>query len=152
MEIVEKKLGERQIAYITYTGPYDEIPVLMGEVVGFIMAKGLQMMGPPFGVYFNSPQEVPVEELLYEVGMPFAGEAEEEGRVKIKTIPAQLVLSTIYKGPYSEAGMAIGALAEHAYKNNYEIIGPPIEIYLSDPNETPESELLTEMCFPVMKK
>jgi effector-binding domain-containing protein len=48
--------------------------------------------------------------------------------------------------------MAIGALAEHAYKNNYEIIGPPIEIYLSDPNETPESELLTEMCFPVMKK
>ena len=152
MEIVEKKLGERQVAYITYTGPYDEIPVLMGEVVGFIMAKGLQMMGPPFGVYFNSPQEVPVEELLYEVGMPFAGEAEEEGRVKIKTIPAQLVLSTIYKGPYSEAGMAIGALAEHAYKNNYEIIGPPIEIYLSDPNETPESELLTEMCFPVMKK
>jgi effector-binding domain-containing protein len=43
--------------------------------------------------------------------------------------------------------MEIGALAEHAYKNNYEIIGPPMGIYLSDRNETPENELSTEMCF-----
>ena len=152
MEIVEKKLGKRQVAYVTYKGSYEEVPVLMGEIVGFIMAKGLSIMGPPFGVYFNSPQEVPVEELMYEVGMPFAGEAAEEGRVKIKTMQEQLVLSTIYKGPYSECGMAFGALAEYAYKNGYEIIGPPMETYISDPNETPESELLTEMCFPVVKK
>lgn len=152
MEIVEKKLGKRQVAYITYKGPYDEVPVLMGEVVGFIMAKGLQIMGPPFGVYFNSPQEVPVEDLMYEIAMPFAGEAKEEARVKIKTVPEQLVLSTVYKGPYSECGMAIGAVAQYAYQNGYEIIGPPMETYLSDPNETPELELLTEISFPVMKK
>lgn len=152
MEIVEKKLGKRQVAYITYKGSYEEVPVLMGEVVGFIMAKGLQIMGPPFGVYFNSPQEVAVEELMYEIAMPFAGEADEEGRVKIKTMPEQLVLSTVYKGPYSECGTAIGALAQYAYKNSYEIVGPPMETYISDPNETPEKDLLTEMCFPVMKK
>lgn len=152
MEIVEKKLGKRQVAYIAYKGSYDEIPVLMGEIVGFIMAKGLQIMGAPFGVYFNSPHEVPIEELMYEVGMPFSGEAGEEGRVKIKTVPEQLVLSTIYEGPYSECGTAIAALAEYAYKHGYEIVGPPIETYISDPNETPENELITEMCFPVMKK
>jgi len=55
MEIVEKKIGERQVAYISYKGSFEEIPVLMGEVVGFVMAKGLQMMGPPFGVFYNSP-------------------------------------------------------------------------------------------------
>ncbi len=152
MEIAEKKLGKRQIAYITYKGSYEEVPVLMGEIVGFIMAKGLQIMGPPFGVYFNSPHEVPVEELMYEVGMPFAGDSKEEGRVKIKTEPEQMVLSTVYEGPYSGCGAAIGALAQYAYKNGYEIIGPPMETYISDPNETPESELITEMCFPVMRK
>ncbi|MDP3065818.1 MAG: GyrI-like domain-containing protein [Methanobacteriaceae archaeon] len=152
MEIVEKKLGKRQVAYITYKGPYDEVPVLMGEIVGFIMAKGLQIMGSPFGVYFNSPQEVPVEDLMYEIAMPFAGEAKEEARVKIKTVPEQLVLSTVYKGPYSECGMAFGAVAQYAYQNGYEIIGPPMETWLSDPNETPELELLTEISFPVMKK
>lgn len=152
MDIVEKKLGKRQVAYITYKGSYEEVPVLMGEIVGFIMAKGLHIMGAPFGIYFNSPHEVPVEELMYDIGMPFAGKAEEEGRVKIKTEPEQLVLSTVYKGPYSGCGAAIGALAQYAYKNGYEIIGPPMEVYISDPNETPESELITEMCFPVMKK
>lgn len=151
MKIVEKKLGKRQVAYITYKGPFDEIPVLMGEVVGFIMAKGLQIMGPPFGVYFNSPQEVPVEELMYEVAVPFFGESEEEGRVKIKTMPEQLVLSAIHKGPYSECGKIYGLVAQHAYQNGYEIVGPPLETYLSDPNETPESELLTEIAFPVKK-
>jgi len=152
MKIEEKKIAERIVAYITYKGSYDEIPVLLGEVVGFIMANGLQMMGPPFGIYFNSPQEVSEEELMYEIAMPFAGEAKEVGRVKIKTVPEQLVLSTTYKGPYSEAGIAIGAVAQYAYQNSYEIIGPPMETYLSDPNETPEKELITEISFPVMKK
>ena len=89
---------------------------------------------------------------MYEIAMPISGEAEEERRVKIKTIPEQLVLSTIYKGPYSECGSTIGALVQYAYQNGYEIIGPPMETYISDPNETPEDDLLTEMCFPVMKK
>jgi len=100
----------------------------------------------------TAPQEVPVEEVMYKIGIPFDGEAEEEGRVKIKTEPEKLVLSTIYKGPYSECGTAIGALAEYAYKNGYEIVGPLTETYLSDPNETPEDQLVTEEWFPVMKK
>ena len=151
MEIKEKKIPQRQVAYIHYKGPFENIPILLGEVVGFVMAKQMMIMGPPYGVYYNSPQEVPEEELEYELGIPFKGEAEEEGRVKIKIEGEQLVLYTIYKGAYSEAGKAIGALAEFAYKNGYEIIGPPMETYISDPNETPKEDLLTEMCFPVKK-
>jgi effector-binding domain-containing protein len=152
MDIIEKKIGKRQVAYINYTGSYEEIPVLMGEVVGFIMAKGLHMMGPPFGIYFNSPEEVSEEELEYEIGIPFSGETKESGRIKLKTMPSQMVLSTVYEGPYSECGIALGAIAKYAYQNGYGIIGPPIEIYLSDPNETPENKLITEICFPVVKE
>ena len=157
MEIVEKKIGKRQIAYITYKGPYQEIPSLIGELVGFLTAKGIlttkgvQWRGPPFCIYLNSPHEVPVEELMYEVGMPFAGEAEEEGRVKVKTVPEYLVLLTTHKGPYSENPMAYSAIVQYAYQNGYEIIGPPMETYISDPHETPEKELITEISFPVMK-
>lgn len=32
MEIVEKKLGKRRVAYIKYKGSYEEVPVLLGEV------------------------------------------------------------------------------------------------------------------------
>lgn len=158
MEIVEKKLEKRQVAYITYNGPYHEISSLIGEIVGFLTAngilkgKGVQWSGPPFCVYLNSPLEVPAEELMYEVAMPFTGEVEEEGRVKIKNLLEQVVLSTIHKGPYNECSMAYGAVAQYAYQNSYEIIGPPMETYILDPHETPENELLTEVAFPVMKK
>ncbi|BDZ66748.1 GyrI-like domain-containing protein [Methanobacterium ferruginis] len=157
MEIIEKKLEKRQIAYITYKGSYQEITGLIGEIVGFLIAKGIlttkgvQWMGPPFCVYFNSPHEVPVEDLMYEVGMPFAGEAEEKGRVKIKITPEQLVLSTVRKGSYSECAVAYGEIAKYAYQNGYEIVGPPMETYISDPHETPENELLTEISFPVKR-
>ena len=55
MEIVEKKLGKRQVAYVAYKGSYEEVPVLMGEIVGFIMAKGLSIMGPPFWCILQQP-------------------------------------------------------------------------------------------------
>ena len=61
MEIKEKKISQRQVAYIHYKGSFENIPILLGEVVGFIMARQMMIMGPPYGVYYNSPQEVPVE-------------------------------------------------------------------------------------------
>lgn len=158
MEIEEEKKGERQVAYITYKGSYQEITSLIGEIVGYLTSKGilttkgLQWRGHPFCVYLNSPLEVPVEELMYEVGMPFAGEAEEQGRVKIKTIPEQLVLSTIHKGPYNQSPVAYVAIAQYAHQNGYQITGPPMETYISDPHQTPESELETEICFSVKKR
>ena len=100
---------------------------------------------------FKQSQVVPVEELMYEVGMPFAGEAEEEGMVKIKIIPEHLVLSTTHKGPYNENPMAYSAITQYAFKNSYKIIGPPMETYISDPHDTPETELITEISFPVRK-
>ncbi|MBM4241039.1 MAG: GyrI-like domain-containing protein [Euryarchaeota archaeon] len=152
MQIEEKMVEEKQVTYIFATGPYDQLPALFGEVVGWVMMKGLQIVGPPFGIYYNSPEEVSPEELIYEVGIPFVGEAQEEGKIKIKKIPAQLVLSAMHKGPYDKVGPVFAALAEYAFKNGYEIVGAPTEIYLSDPNEVPESELLTEVQFPVVKK
>jgi len=41
---------------------------------------------------------------------------------------------------------------EYIMKNGYEIFGSPMEIYLNDPGEVSEDELLTEVQFPVRKK
>ena len=59
MEIKEKKIEEKQVAYISFKGSYDEVPVLLGEIVGFI--------GAPMEIYLSDPNEVPENELLTEV-------------------------------------------------------------------------------------
>jgi effector-binding domain-containing protein len=152
MEIEVKKVDEMQVAYIPYTGPFEVLPQLLGEVVQWVMNKGLQIVGMPFALYYNSPMEVPPEELKWETGIPFKGEGNEEGRIKIKKIPSQLVLTTIHKGPYDQVAPIYAAIMEYVFKNSYEIAGPPMELYLNDPREVGESETLTEIQQPVTKK
>lgn len=152
MEIEVKTVNEMQVAYIPYTGPFEVLPQLLGEVVQWVMDKGLQMTGMPFGLYYNSPLEVPPEELKWETGIPFRGEAQEEGKIKIKKIPSQLVISAIHKGPYDQVAEVYAAVMEYAFKNGYEIAGPSMELYLNDPHEVGESEILTEIQQPVTKK
>jgi effector-binding domain-containing protein len=41
---------------------------------------------------------------------------------------------------------------EYATKNGYEVTGPPMELWLTNPMEVAESELLTEVRFPVTKR
>jgi AraC family transcriptional regulator len=41
---------------------------------------------------------------------------------------------------------------EYKFKNGYKIAGPSMELYLNDPMEVPESEILTEIQQPVTKK
>lgn len=151
MEVIEKRIEEAKVAYIPHMGSYDKIPELMQEVGQWVMGKGLQMTGRVYGTYFNSPEDVAEENLQYEIGFSFEGVAMQEGKVGIKEIPEHTVLAAMHKGPYTKVGPVIHAVADYAVKNGYDIVGPVTEVYLNDPMEVPESELLTEVQFPVIK-
>ena len=97
------------------------------------------------------PLEVSEEDLEWEVGAAFVGDIQAGEDIQIKQVPEQEVVSTIFKGPYGEAASAYVAMFEYAAKNGYQIIGPITESYLNSPEEVPESELLTEIMFPVIK-
>jgi len=150
MKIEIKTISQHQVAFIFHKGSYEKIPELLSKVVEWIMAKNLRITMPIYGTYYNSPMEVPPEELEWEVGAGFIGETKAEGDIQIKKIPEHQVVSTIFKGPYGEAASILSDLFEYAAKNGYEIAGPVTEIYLSGP-EVPESETLTEVQFPVQK-
>jgi AraC family transcriptional regulator len=152
VEIELKDIEEKQVAYIFHVGSIEELSDLMGEVVGWVMSEGLQIIGPPYGIYYSVPSETPPEQMKYEVGIPFIGEVKPEGKVKVKKIPDQTVLSTVHRGPYHEVGPTYAALMDHVMNEGYEVVGAPVEIYLNSPMEFPEIELMTEIQFPVVKK
>lgn len=151
MEVEEKRIKNTQVAFIRYRGPYDKIPELIGDVVEWVMSKGLTMTGMIYGAYFNRPDDVPPEELFYEIGASFEGTANDEGKVQVKLIPEHTVVATMHKGPYDQVGPVIDELAKYAIENGYDIIGPVTEIYLNSPEEVEVEELLTEVQFPVIK-
>jgi effector-binding domain-containing protein len=152
MDIVEKRIKDTKVAYAQFKGSYDEIPDHMQEVGQWVMDDGLKMTGMVYGSYFNSPEEVPEDELESEIGFSYDGDLKiQEGKLGYKEIPEHSVLAAIHKGPYNNVGPVIHALAEYADKNGYDIVGPVTEVYLNDPSQVSPEELLTEVRFPVIK-
>jgi AraC family transcriptional regulator len=152
MEITEKRIEEEKVAYAQFKGSYDNIPKHMQEVGQWVLEDGLEMTGTVYGSYFNSPEEVPEGELEYEIGFSFNGDLKlQEGKLGFKEIPEHTVLAAMHKGPYTNVGPVIRAIALYADENGYDIVGPVTEVYLNDPSQVSPEELLTEVRFPVIK-
>ena len=152
MEITEKRIKETKVAYAQFKGSYDKISEHMQEVGQLVIDDDLEMTGMVYGSYFNSPEEVSEEELEYEIGFSFDGDLKlQEGKLGFKEIPEHTVLVAKHKGPYTNVGPVIHAIAEYADKNGYDIVGPVTEVYLNDPSQVSPDELLTEVRFPVIK-
>lgn len=152
MKVEEKRIEEAKVAYIPYRGSYDKIQELIQKVGQWVSEHDLEMTGRVYGTYYNTPEEVAEEDLQYEIGISFAGDAYQDANVGVKEIPAHTVLAAMHQGPYTEVGPVIHAVVEYAVENGYDIVGPITEIYLNDPSSTPEDELLTEVHLPVIKK
>ncbi len=151
MEIEFKKVKEKQVACIIATGPYDQLPELFGELMDYVMENNIHIIGHPYCTFFNNTLEVPPEELHFEIGIPFIGDASEDGMINIKKIPELCVVSTICKGAYKNTEQIYLNLMEYTVDNGYLIAGPVTEVYINSPLELPENELLTEVRFPILK-
>ena len=117
----------------------------VGEAVG---RAGVPMVGPPFLVMFDVIDEESEGdiEIAFPVAMPFPGTGEVLG----EEVPAMTVVSTTHRGPYDEVGPAYQTLTGWIQEHGHEIAGPPREVYLTDPAETPDpADHVTEIQFPI---
>jgi AraC family transcriptional regulator len=157
LDIVHLKRSEpRSLAVIRHRGPFSEIPQLMTRLMTEVEKGGYYAAGPMMCAYFNSPDQVPEQELLWEVIVPVAKpgpfQAIENDKLGFTYMNALLVAYLFHIGSYQTLGETYSTLFDWAAKNNYEIAGPPTEVYWSDPQVTPEEGLVTEVWLPVKEK
>jgi effector-binding domain-containing protein len=156
IEVTVKKTEPMTVAFISMKGPYTLIRDAFGGLYGWIGEKGYIPAGPPLGVYFNAPEQVPAKELLWEICSPIAGDIAPSGPDEkgfgVKKVEVAEVASTMHEGPFDQVGHTIHALEAWIAANGYEIVGPYEEIYLTDPRKSTPEELLTEVRFPVRKR
>ena len=155
IEVTVKKTEPRTMAFVAMKGPYTNIGEAFGRLYVWIGQKGYIPAGPPSGTYFNAPEQVPADELLWELHSPIAGDVtpsgpDEQG-LGVKRVEGADVAATMHKGRYEDVGGTVHALEAWIAENGYQIVGPYEEVYLSEPDKTPPEELLTELRFPVRK-
>ncbi len=141
---------------ISKKGLYSQLGETFPKLYDWLREKGYEPAGPPSGVYFNSPGQVPPEELLWEVRCPIGGDVPpggpDERGFGVKKVEVVEVARTMHKGSFDQVGAVYSALVEWIMEKGYEIAGPPEEVYLTDPAYTPAEALLTEARFPIKKK
>ena len=156
MEVTVKTTEPRTVAYLAEKGSFKKIGGTIGRLFGLIQERGYSLGGPPLGVYYSDPQQVPEEELLWEIQWPLSGEVADSGPdehgFSVRHVGTCEVASTVYKGPYDGLGKVYEEMAGWIIANDHDFAGPPEEVYVSDPTTTPREELLTEVRFPVRKK
>ncbi len=129
-------------------------PPLIGDVIAWVKAHGGETTGAPFFNYtdFNADGTMQMQ-----VGMPTATVMAGDGQITTGTLPGGRYASLVHDGPYHELHQANMTLMQWAKDAGHKLDGKPegdrfvratrMEIYLTDPEESPSGNPVTEVAF-----
>jgi AraC family transcriptional regulator len=144
----------QQVIGIRRRGKYEEIAPMIMELAEFAVRRGVEVTGPPaFLCRETSPdaamQASEAGNADVEVVFPVAGAVEGEGDIRVYELAGGTMARIIYMGPYCDCGEAYEELFAWLAANRKAITGPLREVYVNDPRETPETDLVTWIYAPI---
>ncbi len=150
-DIAIEQVPERTVAALRKATSLKTIGEDMGAGFGalmqFIGTAGAQPVGAPFIVYWDIIDEETSGDI--EFCVPVAPGVSGAESIEVKTLPSETVAFTIHHGPYREISPAYHTLTGWISDHGHEMTGPPREIYLNDPTQVSEAELLTRVEWPI---
>jgi effector-binding domain-containing protein len=139
---------------IEMTGSYDQHGAAFGKLFQEAMNQGIYG-GMPFGVYWNSPADTPVEQLKWDVGFVLTPGSAPKSPLAIKKWDFTTMASLKYRGVFGGVDMdrAYGRLFKWIGENGYQAAGPMMEVYLNTPSPDENGVLYgaVEIIVPVKK-
>ncbi len=153
----EFKGSIREVAQFTYCcvehqGPFTDMDSVIGQLMQAIQGQNILPRGPLVGVYYNAPDEVKPEELLWEVGFPVTEQATPVSPLIKKVWESKQVAVAVHVGPYEKTGGTILKLREWLVSQGYNPDGPVLERYLDmNPQQVDPANLRTEIWIPCVK-
>ena len=148
-----KEIEEIRVVSKRQLGTYSEtIPKLIQEIFQQIYRPEnnpalLKISGPIIGIFHD--QEYKEFDADIEIAVPIVGKIVVDDDFEVKKLPKTKVLFVVHTGPYDQVGIAFDRAYQYVRQNNLVITGSVREVYLNDPHEVPEEQLLTEIQIPI---
>jgi effector-binding domain-containing protein len=133
----------------------EDIGAGFGAIFGCLGELGEHPSGAPFALYYGDMVGDKVDfdpgDFEMELCVPVSRLLESKGEIVAREVPGGLAAVTLHKGPYSTVEPAYSDLDAWVKENGYRYAGPAREVWLNDPSQVAEADLLTEISFPVSK-
>ena len=148
MKFERVTLPEQPYMYVERACPMAEIGQHMGtaftELFDFFARHGIQPQGGPMAVYPSMPS---ADTVRFRCGALVRAEDLGKGERMVQggTLPEGPAMKTVHVGPYSTLNQTHGALWDHITEEDLDAAMPVWEIYIDDPQKTPEGDLRTEV-------
>jgi effector-binding domain-containing protein len=155
LEIGLQTVPSQTIAYTTGSSSTDptEIGAALGAAYGqvavFVTSNGLQLAGPPIAIvnYWDE------RGYGFDGGIPVSGSlsrgAGPDSPVRMGETYGGRVVRAIHVGPYTGLPETYEKVEAFVAAHRLELNGRSWDAFVSDPGGTPESELVTEVYYPV---
>ena len=146
--------GLRVIAGVTHKGPYFKIGAAFERFFFLCQSRNLwPRLGRPVGIYFHNPECTPEEDLRSMAGAELRVEDVPDGLDGHKIAAGRYAVLT-YRGPYTGIAAGYDRLFGQWLPESGELPAdaPCFEVYLNDPREVSEDDLLTEIHLPLADK
>ena len=151
-DILLKDLPERKVVYLLCKGAWRQLSEMLTKLLYYSSQSGIKSTGPPSGFYYNTPQNVVVDDLVWEVCYPVGLDTQEYtddgSKSGVKKILSTRVATIIHEGSYRKTSASYEKLQSWIDTNKLEVCGPAEEIYLTDINKTNEEQRI-EIRLPV---
>ncbi|KUG19546.1 bacterial transcription activator, effector binding protein [hydrocarbon metagenome] len=147
-------VAPQKVVGLRRAGRYEEIGPMLGEVMAYIQARGITVIGPPaFICHEQTPGDAQraneAGNADLEVVFPIEGDAEGSGEIGVYELPGGRMARIIHMGPYRECEGAYSELFAWLAENKLTVTGPIREVYINDPHTTAEDLLVTWIYAPI---
>ncbi len=147
-------MPEKRLAAILHKGSYEGIGKCFEQLAQTASQENLwSRTAGMVGVHYSDPNVVNAEDLRAHAGLVITDQDPVPQTMEEVVLPAGPCAVLNYKGPYAAIKVAYDYLyGDWLPKSGKEPADlPPYEMYLNDPAETEESELLTNIIVPLQK-
>ena len=117
------------------------------KLMGYIAEQGKQIAGAPYCCYTNANEDFSRFDM--EFGIPVNEAVAASGEIFMSQTCESKAVTATHKGAYKDLEATYTALMDYVKENSLELTGVYYDYYISNPADTPESELLTQVVFPI---
>jgi len=140
-----KELPPMRVISRRERGRYEEaIPRLINQMCDMLVKQPeARICGPPMTIYHDCEYKDSGADI--EVAIPVSGRVVVADGFEIRTLEGGRAVSMVHRGAYGRVGETWGRVHKYLGENKLEAVSPGRELYLSDPDDTREEDLLTEV-------